>query len=112
MPTRYAFTWFVYALVLVASGCVRYFAKPDGEKGLYFGLAMGGLALAAGAAIRAGRARIGHAIGFTSIAFVLGWNVYEALVKNGGSREPRLLIVAGLSVVQLAIAVAHLRRRA
>jgi hypothetical protein len=110
MSLRYPATWFVYGLIVIASGCYRYLSKPDGESGLYFGLVMGGAALAAGALLRSGRSRSGHAAGFFSLIFVTGWFVYESMFQNGGTHEPRLMIVAAISLVQTAIAVAHLRK--
>lgn len=108
---RHASSWFVYGLVVIASGCYRYFSRPDGEKGLYFGLVMGAIAIAAALAVRSGRILVGTIVGGTSLAFVLGWNLYESLVKNGGNHEPRLLLVAGISVVQAGL-VAHFLRGA
>jgi len=108
---RYALSWFVYGAVLIASGCYRFVSRPDGEKGLYFGLAMGAFALAAGLLIHRGRWRIGHALGFLSVVCVTGWFVYEGLIRDGGSHEQRLLIVAVLSVWQGTRALAQLVRR-
>ena len=100
MTPRYVLSWWLYGLLVIGSGCFRYFTKPAGEKGLYFGLVMGGLALAAAFLIRSGRIRTGHLLGFTAIAFVAGWFLFESLVKDGGSYEPRLLLVAAISLVQ------------
>lgn len=110
-PTRrvYVLSWLVYGLSVVASGCYRYFSRPDGEKGLYFGLVMGTAAIAAAALLARGRPRAGHVAGLTSLVFVAGWFVYESLIKDGGSHEFRLMLVAGLSCLQAAIVVVHFR---
>lgn len=105
----YSLTWVVYGIVVIASGCYRYFSRPSGEKGLYFGLGMGAVAIAAGLMIRSGRSRSGHVAGFFSLALVTGWFLFESLIKDGGNHEVRLLVVAGLSLVQVGIAVAYLR---
>lgn len=110
--SRYALTWVAYGLIVSGSGCYRYLARPNGEKGLYFGLVMGALALAAGASIARGAARAGHALGCFAVALVAGWFAYESLVREGGSGEARLLIVLALSLIQAGIALAHLRRDA
>jgi hypothetical protein len=109
MPSRYVISWWIYGVIVVASGCYRYFSRPDGEKGLYFGLVMGALALVAAWLLGRGRALAGHAAGLCSVGCVLGWFLFEALIKDGGSHELRLLLVAGISIVQLTVALRHLR---
>lgn len=109
MRSYYFVSWLVYGLVVVGSGGYRYLSRPNGEKGLYFGLVMGAVALAAAWLIRSGRSRGGHAAGFFSLLFVTGWFVYESLWKDGGSHELRLLLVAALGLVQAAISWNHLR---
>lgn len=110
MTPRYALTWWLYGLIVLGSGCFRYFTKPAGEKALYFGFVMGGLALLAAFLIRAGRIRVGHIVGLTAIAFVAGWFLFESLVKDGGSYEPRLLLVAAISLAQGFHAIRNLAR--
>lgn len=110
MHSFYASSWLIYGLVVIASGCYRYLSRPDGEKGLYFGLVMGTASIAAAALLRSGRSRSGHAAGFFSLIFVTSWFLFESLIKNGGSHELRLLLVAGLSLVQAGIAVIQLRK--
>lgn len=111
MRTRYALSWLVYGLVVFGSGGYRYLSRPGGEKGLWFGLVLGAIAIAAAWLLRAGRERAGNAAAFTSVGVVTGWCLYESLVKDGGSRETRLLLVAAIGLVQIAIAIAHLRAR-
>ena len=110
MHTSYILSWLIYGLVVIASGCYRYLSRPEGEKGLAFGLAMGALAIAAAALLRSGHLRAGHAAGFCSLTLVTGWFLFESLIKDGGNHELRLMLVAGLSIVQAGIAVAHLRK--
>jgi hypothetical protein len=110
MHTSYILSWLVYGLIVIASGCYRYLSRPAGEKGLSFGLAMGALAIVAAALLRSGRTRAGHVAGLCSLILVTGWFLFEALIKDGGNHELRLLLVAGLSVIQAGIAAAHLRK--
>lgn len=109
MSKHYVVSWWIYGIIVIASGGYRYYSQPDGHKALYFGLVTGALAMAAGLLLCAGKTIVAHVAGFLSVAFVAGWFLFESLVKDGGSREPRLLIVAAISLLQAALAVKTLR---
>jgi len=111
MQHLYPLSWLLYGLLVIASGCWRYAARPGGEKGLYFGLVMGALAIAAHVLLHRGHRRSAHVAGFTSLGVVTGWFLYEALIRDGGSREPRLLIVAALGLLQAGYALRQRRAR-
>lgn len=112
MSKHYVVSWWIYGIIVIASGGYRYYSQPDGHKALYFGMVMGALAMAAGLLLCAGKTVVAHMVGFLSVTFVAGWFLFESLVKDGGSREPRLLIVAAISLFQAAFAVMTLRNGA
>lgn len=103
---------FLFGLVVVASGCLRYFGQEGGEKGLWFGLVMGGVALLGAALLRRGLRRTGLGLGGVALAFVAGWFTYEALIDKGWAlSETRQLVVLALCV-PTAVALAWPRRGA
>ena len=90
----------IYGLLVIGSGVWRYLERPDGEKGLWFGVVMGAIALVASFCFRINRTAAGWATIWLSILFVGGWFIYEALIKKGFSvAEPRMLAIIGLTVV-------------
>lgn len=110
MSKHYVVSWWIYGIIVIASGGYRYYTQPAGEKALYFGLVMGALALTAGLLLCAAKTILAHVVGFLSVGFVGGWFLFESLIKDGGSFEPRLLFVAAISIVQAAFAITILRR--
>ena len=90
----------IYGLLVIGSGLWRYLEQPDGEKGLWFGIVMGAIALLGSLCFRVNRLAAGRAAIWLSILFVGGWFVYEALIKKGFSAaEPRMLAVIGLTII-------------
>lgn len=108
MPTRHrALALFLYALAVIASGLWRFATQEGGEKGLWFGLVMGGLGLVGAGLLRAGRTRVGMGFAIVTLAFVGGWFAYESFVDKGlAHAEPRQLIILALSVVVAACLLA------
>jgi len=106
-PKRAASTLALFGLATLASGLYRYLSAEGGEKGLWFGVVMGAVALAGAAALARGRRAAGLALGGTAVAFVGGWFTYEALVKKGlAEAEPRQLALIVFSVVMAVVLVA------
>lgn len=105
MPTKHrALALFLYALAVIASGLWRYTTQEGGEKGLWFGLVMGGLGLVGAGLLRAGRTRPGMGLAIVTLAFVGGWFAYESFVDKGlAHAEIRQLILIGLSIVMAVI---------
>ena len=94
----------VFGLAVIAGGFIRYMGGLGGEKGLYFGLVMGGIALTA--ALLAGLNRIlaARVTGGIAIAFVVLWfcvELYKTLSGNFviGGPEVRKLILVALGIV-------------
>ena len=77
-------------LTVVGSGLWRYLMQEGGEKGLWFGLAMGGTGLAGALLMKKGKSKAGLAIGGLALLFVLGWFCWESFVIKGlGEAETR-----------------------
>lgn len=93
----------LFGLAVIASGCWRYFGQEGGDKGLWFGVVMGTLALLA--ALSMGRRpAMATLLAWISVLFVGGWFGYEALIKKGwADAEPRQLIVLGCSIVTAGV---------
>ena len=90
----------IFGLIVIASGCFRFFTQEGGSTGLTFGLVMGSLSLIAGWIIARGHKLAGLAIGILTLVVVGGWFAYEALVLKGWSAaEPRQLIVLTASII-------------
>lgn len=90
----------IYGLLVIGSGLWRYLERPDGEKGLWFGVVMGSIALIAAVCFRLNRSTVAWSAILVSILFVGSWFVYEALIKKGFAvAEPRMLAIIGLTVV-------------
>ncbi len=95
-----------YGVAVIASGLMRYLSQPDGDKGLWFGVIFGAVALLAAFLLARNKRLVSAALLWTSIVFVGGWFVYEALIKKGISNsEPRQLVIIGLTI---AVAVFNL----
>lgn len=95
-----------FGLATVASGVYRFASAEGGEKGLWFGIVMGGTGLGGAALLARGRRRAGSALGWIAVVFVGGWFAYEALVKKGFDQaEPRqlALIVAAIAVAPVLV---------
>ena len=89
----------VFGIAVIGSGLMRYLGQPNGEKGLWFGVVMGGIALLAAVCFRYGMVTPARVMIWLSILFVGSWFIYEALIKKGfGEAEPRMLVIIGLSV--------------
>lgn len=103
---RRALALALFGLATTSSGLYRYLSAPDGEKGLWFGLVMGGLALAGALLLARGPRSVGLALGTIAVALVLGWFVYEALVKKGLAvaeyRQLALIVFAAVTGAALA----------
>ena len=96
----------LYGLAIIASGLMRYLQQPDGEKGLWFGVVFGALALFATLCLTLQKHKTASVILWTTILVVGGWFVYEALIKKGfANSELRQLVIIGLTV---AVAVFNL----
>ena len=87
-----------YALVVLASGLMRYLGQSGGEKGLWFGIVFGSLAAVAAICFAYRKRTVGTVAIWLCMLFVGGWFVYEALIKKGISEaEPRMLVVIGIT---------------
>lgn len=89
-----------FGAATLASGLYRYLSAPDGEKGLWFGIVMGSVALGAACSLIRGYRILGIGLGGFAIATVGGWFVYEALILKGVARaELRQLVLIVIAVV-------------
>ena len=94
---------FLFGLAVLASGFLRFFGQEGGDKALWFGLVMGGLALLGAVCLRVGRARLGWGLGVLAVVFVGGWFGYESFVRKGlAAAELRQLVILGLAVATAA----------
>lgn len=94
----------VFAIAVIASGCIRFFTQEGGSTGLWFGIVMGVVALGGVAAFKSGKTLVGYIIGYVSVVTVGGWFVYEALIKKGFAvAEVRQLIIIGFSLLALIV---------
>lgn len=108
--SRSAIALFIFGAVVIGSGVFQFVTSKSGHNGLYFGLVMGGLALA-GALLVALKLRwTGSIVGYLAIAFVLlwfGYEMYGAVVKKHKFGRPEIrksiVLAAGLAA---AIALA------
>ncbi len=89
----------IFGMAVIASGVMRYVERPDGEKGLWFGLVMGGLAIVASLLFHRCRNLVARILTWFCLVVVGGWFVYEALVVKGfAAAEPRMLIMVALTI--------------
>ncbi|MEM9412807.1 MAG: hypothetical protein AAGA30_16970 [Planctomycetota bacterium] len=88
-----------YGICVIGNGMIRYFSKPDGETGLWFGIVMGVISMLAGILFSLGQELLGKiAIGF-SLLVVGGWFIFEAVIEDGiQSAEPRMLFIIALTI--------------
>jgi len=94
----------VFAVAVIASGCIRFFTQEGGSVGLWFGIVMGGVGLAGVVAFKSGNVLLGHIAGYVSVVTVGGWFVYEALIKKGFAvAEVRQLVIIGFSVLAFIV---------
>lgn len=90
----------IFGVCVIASGWWRFRGAEGGATGLWFGLVMGGLALASARLFYVGRSLLAQIIGWISVTTVGGWFIYESFVRKGLSQaEPRQLIVIGITLV-------------
>ena len=97
---KQAWVMWGFGLIVLASGLWRYFGAEGGTNGLWFGVVMGGVAMASGGLFRIGMATAAGVLAWVSIALVGGWFGYEALIKKGITvAEPRQLIVIAVTIL-------------
>lgn len=88
----------IYGLAVIASGMIRYLGSPGGDAGLWFGVVMGGLAVAASGCFWTDRVLFGTILTWFTIAVVGGWFVFEALIEKGiFEAEVRMLAILGIT---------------
>jgi hypothetical protein len=93
-----------YGLAVIASGLYRVLAEEGGEKGLWFGLVMGTLALGAACLLWVNRPLIGYILAWIVVAFVGGWFIYETSVQNGfGHGDFRMYLIIALSLLEAVV---------
>lgn len=94
---------FVYGAAVIASGMIRYFGSAGGHAGLWFGIVMGSVALAAGGCFLVGKDLVGKILIWFSILVVGGWFVFEALIKKGVlEAEIRMLAILVMTAASAA----------
>jgi hypothetical protein len=93
-----------YGLAVIASGLYRFLSEEGGEKGLWFGLVMGTLALGASCLLWTKRPLIGKILAWVVVAFVGGWFIYETSIQNGfGHGDLRMYLIITLSLLEAAV---------
>lgn len=106
-PRRKVFALRIFGLAVVGSGLFRFLSREGGVNGLWFGLVMGGLALAGAHFLARGRSGIGLPLAWCALVFVAGWFGYEALVQKGIAaaevRQLLILLTALATIVVLAL---------
>lgn len=103
----------LYGLVVIASGVIRYLERPDGEKGLWFGLVMGSLPLIASMLFYRQNNSVARFLIWTCLPVIGGWFVYEALfVKGIHDAELRMLIIIGLTLATAIFFLTHFDQNA
>ncbi|MEM6673971.1 MAG: hypothetical protein AAF726_14090 [Planctomycetota bacterium] len=91
---------------MIASGLTRFVFQPGGEKGLWFGLAMGALGLVAARLSAVGRRGVSLAVAVPTLAVVAGWFCYESFVLKGfAEAEVRQLVIIGVTAATAAALV-------
>jgi cation transport ATPase len=94
----------VYGLAVIASGLYRFLAEEGGEKGLWFGVVMGTLALGAAGLLWARWLLIGRALAWLVAIFVGGWFVFESSIKKGfGHGDLRMYLIIALSLLEAVV---------
>lgn len=90
----------LFGLATITSGLIRYLTQDGGEKGLWFGIVMGSLSLAGALTVRSGRRKAGLALGWTALAFVVGWFSFEVFVRKGlGQAEIRQIVLLAFALM-------------
>jgi hypothetical protein len=91
----------LYGLAVIASGLVSTLGQEGGKAGLWFGLVMGGLALAASALLWMNCRITGAAVAWLAVGFVGGWFVYDAFIKRGFAQgDFRMYLMIALSLLE------------
>jgi hypothetical protein len=89
----------LYALVVVGSAALRLLLTGSGTTGLWFGLAMGALALGSGAWLARSARRVAYLPGACALVLVGGWFAYECFVRSGWAQaELRQLAILALTI--------------
>lgn len=101
MSRRHASLAFsLYALVVAGSGLLRTLLSGSGTTGLWFGLAMGALALGSSVALARSARGLAYLPGALALALVGGWFAYECFVRNRFAQaELRQLAILVLTIV-------------
>ena len=103
LERRKALVTALYGLAVVLSGLYRYFMESGGEKGLWFGLVMGGLVLVASWLQSTRRPILGDVLALLAVLFVGGWFSFENFAK--AKHELRMYLMIFLSIIELAVLV-------
>jgi len=90
-----------FGVAVILSGLYRYFMEPGGIKGLWFGLVMGGVALAGAFVMRTRLPIIGLLLAAVVALFVGGWFCFENFAQ--GKHELRMYLMIVVSAVELAV---------
>lgn len=88
----------LFGLATIASGLLRYLPREGGEKGLWFGLICGTLALLGALVLARGNTRLGLGLAYTAIAFVVGWYTFELFFRGKALAEAETRHIAVLLV--------------
>jgi hypothetical protein len=106
---RIALALGLFGLAVIGSGLFRYLTDPGGQNGLYFGLVMGGIALAGALLAAFNQILAARLVGGLGIAFVLlwfGYDLFQDLSRNfviTGTEIRKSLILAAGVVAALVI---------
>lgn len=94
----------VYGVSVIASGLYRFLSEEGGDKGLWFGIVMGSLALIAAVLMAVKESWwFGFGLALLSVLFVGGWFINEAWITKGFKVGPRMHIIIGLSFLELCV---------
>ena len=104
----------IFAIAVIASGAIRFLLDANGQNGLYFGLAMGGLAFLGAWLIAIDLVRVGKIVALFVVAVVLLWftfDIYRDLNNEFkiGSAEVRKLSVIAVGASLLICFFFHTR---
>ena len=94
---------FLYGFVVIGVGLWRHLETGDSPQAIWFGIAMGLLAIAGAALLSLKRKLPGYILIALSLCFVSGWFLYRMFTHQSDGSSMRVILVISASVVELCI---------
>lgn len=101
---------FVYGLTVVAVGIWRQAETGASPQAVWFGLVMGGLAIAGAVLLRRENSIPGYALIIVSLVFVSGWFLRRMLTHHPEGKSARVILILIACAVELVVLLWPTRR--